>query len=168
MKLDKDINLISDDAHIDLTPLIDVIFMLLIFFILTMSFSQTALKITLPQSKYSEKIRENNLISITVTTEGKYLIKKDEVTLDNIALKLDENKDAQLNIAADANCPFQAFLDLVDLAKNKRQGKFILATNNKDSGNKSSENAESSGNSSAIRSAPKASVPNTLAPITKD
>ena len=33
---------------------------------------------------------------------------------------------------ADANCPFQSFLNLVDLAKSKRQGKFILATNNKD------------------------------------
>lgn len=142
MKLDKDINLISDDAHIDLTPLIDVIFMLLIFFILTMSFSQTALKITLPQSQYSEKIRENNLISITVTTEGKYLIKKDEVTLDKLDLMLDENKDAQLNIAADANCPFQAFLDLVDLAKSKREGKFILATNNKVANNKSINNKE--------------------------
>ena len=131
MKLDKDINLISDEAHIDLTPLIDVIFMLLIFFILTMSFSQTALKITLPKSQYSEKIRENNLLSITVSDEGKYLIKNDEVTLDKIGLMLDENKDTQLNIVADANRPFQSFLDLVDLAKSKRQGKFILATNNK-------------------------------------
>ena len=131
MKLDKDINLISDDAHIDLTPLIDVIFMLLIFFILTMSFSQTALKISLPQSQYSEKIRENNLLSITVSDEGKYLIKNDEVTLDKIGLMLDENNDTQLNIVADANCPFQSFLNLVDLAKSKRQGKFILATNNK-------------------------------------
>ena len=93
MKLDKDINLISDDAHIDLTPLIDVIFMLLIFFILTMSFSQTALKISLPQSQYSEKIRENNLLSITVSDEGKYLIKNDEVTLEKISLMLEENKD---------------------------------------------------------------------------
>lgn len=126
MKLDKDINLISDDAHIDLTPLIDVIFMLLIFFILTMSFSQTALKITLPQSQYSEKIRENNLLSITVSDEGKYLIKNDEVTLEKISLMLEENKDTQLNIVADANCPFQSFLNLVDLAKSKRQGKFFL------------------------------------------
>ena len=111
MKLDKDINLISDDAHIDLTPLIDVIFMLLIFFILTMSFSQTALKITLPQSQYSEKIRGNNLLSITVSDEGKYLIKNDEVTLEKISLMLEENKYTQLNIVADANCPFQSFLN---------------------------------------------------------
>lgn len=71
-------------------------------------------------------------MSITVSDEGKYLIKKDEVTLDKIGLMLDENKDIQLNIVADANCPFQSFLELVDLAKSKRQGKFILATNNKD------------------------------------
>ena len=122
MKLDKDINLISDDAHIDLTPLIDVIFMLLIFFILTMSFSQTALKITLPQSQYSEKIRGNNLLSITVSDEGKYLIKNDEVTLEKISLMLEENKDTQLNIVADANLPFQSFLNLLDRAISKRQG----------------------------------------------
>ena len=135
MKLDKDINLISDDAHIDLTPLIDVIFMLLIFFILTMSFSQTALKITLPKSQYSEKVRENNLISVTVSAEGKYLIKKDEVSLESIGAMLDENKDSELNIAADANSPIQAFLELVDRAKSKRQGRFILATDRKDGAN---------------------------------
>ena len=40
----------DEDASIDLTPVIDVIFMLLIFFIMTTTFSKPVLDIVLPAS----------------------------------------------------------------------------------------------------------------------
>ena len=50
MKFDFD-----EDINIDLTPLIDVIFMLLIFFIMTTTFSKPVIDIMLPASKTAEK-----------------------------------------------------------------------------------------------------------------
>ena len=43
----------DEDASIDLTPVIDVIFMLLIFFIMTTTFSKPVLDIVLPASETS-------------------------------------------------------------------------------------------------------------------
>ena len=45
----------DEDASIDLTPVIDVIFMLLIFFIMTTTFSKPVLDIVLPASEASEE-----------------------------------------------------------------------------------------------------------------
>ena len=44
----------DEDASIDLTPVIDVIFMLLIFFIMTTTFSKPVLDIVLPASETAE------------------------------------------------------------------------------------------------------------------
>lgn len=40
----------EDEPQIDLTPLIDCLFMLIIFFVLTMSFSKPVLEVVLPQA----------------------------------------------------------------------------------------------------------------------
>ena len=44
----------EDEPQIDLTPLIDCLFMLIIFFVLTMSFSRPVLEIILPQAEHAE------------------------------------------------------------------------------------------------------------------
>ena len=51
MKFGYDFENENDILHVDLTPLIDVIFMLVIFFILTMSFTSPVIDLTLPNSK---------------------------------------------------------------------------------------------------------------------
>ena len=50
----------DEDASIDLTPVIDVIFMLLIFFIMTTTFSKPVLDIVLPASETSEESSRKN------------------------------------------------------------------------------------------------------------
>ena len=57
----------DEDASIDLTPVIDVIFMLLIFFIMTTTFSKPVLDIVLPASETAEEPSRKNaelLISV--------------------------------------------------------------------------------------------------------
>lgn len=50
----------DEDASIDLTPVIDVIFMLLIFFIMTTTFSKPVLDIVLPASETAEESSRKN------------------------------------------------------------------------------------------------------------
>ena len=50
----------DEDASIDLTPVIDVIFMLLIFFIMTTTFSKPVLDIVLPASDTAEESSRKN------------------------------------------------------------------------------------------------------------
>ena len=50
----------DEEPQIDLTPLIDCLFMLIIFFVLTMSFSKPVLEVMLPQAAHGEVSRERN------------------------------------------------------------------------------------------------------------
>ena len=128
MKQYNDLNF-ADDAHIDLTPLIDVIFMLVIFFILTMSFAKPILEVALPTSEVGEVTKkEQNFLVVALNADG--TLSYDNVPIDKERLKslLDENKDKELNIYADMQTPFQSFVDVVDVAKLKREGRFSITT----------------------------------------
>ena len=52
---------LEEEPRVDLTPLIDVIFMLVIFFVMTMTFSKPVLDVVLPAAKTprSGKRRQN-------------------------------------------------------------------------------------------------------------
>lgn len=67
----------EDDVQINLTPLIDVVFLLLIFFMVSTTFSkESELRIKLPESS-DEPVeqRENPVLEIEISAEGVYAVK---------------------------------------------------------------------------------------------
>lgn len=67
----------EDDVQINLTPLIDVVFLLLIFFMVSTTFSkESELRIQLPESS-DEPVeqRENPVLEIEISAEGAYAVK---------------------------------------------------------------------------------------------
>lgn len=134
----------DEEPQIDLTPLIDCLFMLIIFFVLTMSFSRPVLEIILPEAKNAETSHERNEILLSVKADGTYAVNTDPVTLDELALRLDADPDKLLNIYMDEKAPFAAFVKVLDLAKVKRFGRFVIST--RDPGSTPAEPAEEGGN----------------------
>ena len=69
----------TEEVSLNLAPLIDVVFLLLIFFMVTTSFTQeNAIDLTLPQAS-SEQPREQSLvINITVTNLNEIIIESDQ------------------------------------------------------------------------------------------
>ena len=66
----------GEDAHINLTPLIDVVFLLLIFFMVSTTFSkESQLKIQLPESSDQPSEQQDNLLEIQISAQGAYAIK---------------------------------------------------------------------------------------------
>lgn len=64
-----------DEAGIDLTPLIDVVFLLLIFFMVSTTFiRETQLKIDLPEASGELQEIEDDVIEITVDRRGDYAV----------------------------------------------------------------------------------------------
>ena len=61
---------LDEEPQIDLTPLIDCLFMLIIFFVMTMSFSRPVLEIVLPESETAEVKRADRQISVHVRNDG--------------------------------------------------------------------------------------------------
>lgn len=124
MKFDFD-----EDINIDLTPLIDVIFMLLIFFIMTTTFSKPVIDVLLPASQTADTAdAETKEIAITVSNKGDIYYGDKTITVDELETLLKDNPDKVLNMFIDKTAPFQSFVHIVDVVKKERDGKFIIST----------------------------------------
>lgn len=126
------------DTDINLTPLIDVVFLLLIFFMVSTTFTrETQLKVDLPESASGEHAESNQqhielLISAAgeVAINGKTLIRPDLETL-KAALARESSGDNSLPvvITADANTPHQAVITAMDAAGQQGFTRLRLTTN---------------------------------------
>ncbi|MBE9563512.1 MAG: biopolymer transporter ExbD [Proteobacteria bacterium] len=116
----------NDNFKINLTPLIDTVFILLIFFMMTTTFNrETQLKINLPEAK-SENSVEQQSIRILIDEHGEYAINDFEHTLINsqldtlkLALKkaAGEESAPSLLISADKNTPHSAVVKAMEAAR---------------------------------------------------
>ena len=112
----------EDDVEINLTALIDVIFTLIIFFVITTSFNnRSALKITLPSSQSSQVEEARLPLTIIIDRTGNYyvgdtaLVQKDLASLKQaIALQAGTDKSRTLIIQADAATSHQSVITAMD------------------------------------------------------
>lgn len=104
----------------DMTPMIDMVFQLLIFFLLTSIFAaRPVLDITLPKAEQSERRERGRELYLRIHRGG-------ALELDGIAIRREELKGAlraKLNgrkrtllLIVDQEVPFQRFVDAVDIA----------------------------------------------------
>ena len=115
----------NQDEQINLTPLIDVVFLLLIFFMVSTTFTkETHLEIDLPEAS-AEPATANEGLSIDITIQvtgdyvinGQALVNQQAVTLQRALKKVaDGDNTLPLTITADANTPHQAVVRAMDVA----------------------------------------------------
>lgn len=131
----------DEEPQIDLTPLIDCLFMLIIFFVLTMTFSRPVLEIVLPEAVHAEASGKRDEILLNVKSDGTFWLDQDrQVTLAELASELEVNPQKLLNIYMDKGADFGVFVSVLDLAKDKREGRFVISTKQEDG----AENAQRS------------------------
>lgn len=118
----------EEEPQIDLTPLIDCLFMLIIFFVLTMSFSRPVLEIILPEAKNTEEHAERRELVLSVKADGSLWLGDEKTDLKGLAAALDADPENLLNIFMDEKAPFTSFVSVLDLAKVKRSGRFVIST----------------------------------------
>ena len=118
----------EDEPQIDLTPLIDCLFMLIIFFVLTMSFSKPVLEVILPEATNAETSQARNELLVSVKADGTLYLNAAPASIEEIARALDEAPERLLNIYMDEEAPFSRFVAVMDLAKTKRNGRFVIST----------------------------------------
>lgn len=122
-----------EEASIDLTPLIDVVFLLLVFFIMTTTFSKPVLDIVLPKSDLAEttSARSKELI-IGIKADGSLHHDGKAVDKADLPALLESRPDALLDLHVDEKAPFEAFVGVVDIAREKRGGRFVISTRTPD------------------------------------
>ena len=106
--------------RMELSPLIDCIFQLLIFFMLSSTFLTPAIQLTLPSATAGTSQNELEII-ITLSKEGDVYLNNTKTSL--ISLKselqrmLTESNHKSVTLRGDQNMPYSAFLDALDIAK---------------------------------------------------
>lgn len=114
-----------EDPEINLTSLIDVVFLLLIFFMVSTTFNRQAeLSIQLPEADGKPLQSEHKVIDIAIDAEGHYFVNQQELlnsqleTLKQALQKAAEgSKEPQLILSADRMTPHQAVITAMDAAR---------------------------------------------------
>ena len=120
-------------TEINVTPLIDLAFALLIIFMITTPLLEQTVDLNLPleSSKLQPEEREN-FQSISIDKRGRYFWGDEQVSKDQISDRLDllsiEAAPPVLSIRADAQLPYQSVVTLVDMIKQRKLSKISLDT----------------------------------------
>jgi biopolymer transport protein ExbD len=112
------------EVEVNLTPLIDVVFLLLIFFMVSTTFTkETHLSIDLPESSSQSNRVADLQIEILITREGDFaingvaLINREQRTLRAAIGKISEGDTAiPMVITADSATPHQSVVTALDVA----------------------------------------------------
>ena len=114
-----------EPADINLTPLIDVVFLLLIFFMVSTTFNRDSeLSIELPAAAAEAQKRRPDSIEVAVDAQGRFYVDGRQLlntqsktlrqALENAA---GENDSPPIIISADAKTPHQAVVQIMDAAR---------------------------------------------------
>ncbi len=126
----------EDRLDVNITPLIDVVFLLLIFFMVTTTFNQQAeLRVDLPEASSEEQALEIIPIEITIDPSGTYFVNGQSLTkstptalLQALSKLVGEDKEKSVIIRADANTPHQAVVTAMDTVSKVGVSKLSIAT----------------------------------------
>jgi biopolymer transport protein ExbD len=118
------------EVAFNMASLTDIIFLLLIFFMLTSTLvSPNALKLLLPSSDSQTLAKQT--ITISITEELAYYVDREEVSFDALAQTLAQRTagedDPTLVLNAEKSVPIENVVQIMDIA-NKMHLKMILAT----------------------------------------
>lgn len=113
-----------EEPDVNITPLIDVVFLMLIFFMVSTTFQrESAVKIDLPKASAQEEELKEEVVEVTVNASGEYFVNRARVlnrdprTLKAAIIKhAGSNNERPFIIRADAKAPHQAVVTVMDVA----------------------------------------------------
>jgi biopolymer transport protein ExbD len=115
---------------LDLTPLVNVFFLLLIFFLFTSSFIfQPGIRVNLPKAVTSEVIQEEVAVLI-ITKDGKVYLEDREISTDELASKLRiiAKEKRPLLVKADTGAPLGRVVEIWDMSRSEGISQINIAT----------------------------------------
>lgn len=115
----------EDEVDINLTPLIDVVFLLLIFFMISTTFiHDSRIKLNLPVADAKAQEKQPHTLEIAIDAQGHYFIngrslvnRRPESIRAAMAKAAGGNKDPLIIIDADAATTHQSVINVLDVAR---------------------------------------------------
>jgi biopolymer transport protein ExbD len=126
----------KEDPEINLIPMIDVLLVILIFLMVTTTFSQIAeLQINLPAAEAEKPADKPAAINVAVDATGRYLVNNSAVadpSVDALSLALrraaGDKPDPVIIINADAKATHQAVVNVMEAARQAGYSHITFAT----------------------------------------
>jgi biopolymer transport protein ExbD len=127
-----------EEPDVNLTPLIDVVFLLLIFFMVSTTFNkQSEISIQLPQAAGEKQQDKRVVIEVSIDAEGRYYVNKQQLIntqLDTLKRAMQtqagNEKEPKLIISADRRTPHGAVVRAMDAARQLGFVHLTFATQN--------------------------------------
>ena len=119
-------------SQLDLTPLIDVVFLLLIFFMLTSCYAKPQLPVALPEAE-SGQVQGQTTVVLTIKADGSIYLAENKVAPEQLSAALaaiykHKSGSKTLEIQSDKVIPFGSVVKILDEAKKAGAENISIAT----------------------------------------
>ncbi len=128
----------QDDVQLDMTPLVDIVFLLLIFFMLSTSLSvNPGIKIDLPKSSAEQVKKKKTTLRVAIEAGGHIFLEGKKLSLEQLREKFAvvgkaKGDDALVVIEADRKVYHGLVVKVMDAAKTSGLNKLAIATRPED------------------------------------
>ena len=120
-----------EKGMLDLTPMVNIFFLLFVFFLFTSSFIfQPGIRVSLPKAVTSEVVQQDNVV-LTITRDDRIYLEDKEISQAELEGRLKMlNKDKMgLLIKADSHAPLGRIVQIWDTCRREGVSQVNIATN---------------------------------------
>ena len=108
----------DEDTDLDMTPMMDIVFIMLIFFIVTTSFTKEAgIEINRPGAQTAEKQQQGNIL-VAISADNEVWIDKREIDVRAVRANIErlhaENLEGAVIVQADKNSKNGVLVQVID------------------------------------------------------
>lgn len=123
----------SSDLLIDLTPMIDVVFLMLIFFMVSTSFTaNNSLKLDLPQSKAQAANKDKKQVVVSINADGRLFVQDESIEDGDLRRRIlnvsKGDPNMRVVLRADAEAKHKRVVYVLDTVRELGMGKVGIAT----------------------------------------
>ena len=109
---------------LDLTPLVDILFLLILFFVLTTTFFREGISVALPQGE--GEVREETPLRIVLTAEGELFWNRESLTERELRERVSRESPKVVSLEGDRRVPYGEVLRIFSLLRAAGAEKVLL------------------------------------------
>jgi len=120
-----------EKGMLDLTPMVNIFFLLFIFFLFTSSFIfQPGIKVNLPKAVTSEVVQQDNVV-LTITRDDRMYLEDRQISQEELIsrLRILTKEKMGLLIKADSRAPLGRIVQIWDMCRREGVSQISIATN---------------------------------------